>query len=257
MEIVGEGGTDVGGEADHDKPGLLRPGRHGLGNAKGVARKDTTDIDLVVRKVGEAVIAVARHQVPLCAKVVIQAGSEEVAALWEQDVGFVADDVDAIADRARERTAAFVKGAHVGACRSIIPNRRLWQLRLVERSECRVHTNVPGIGSRQLSSGVCIGAKSQLTLLQKLIRWDCPLVGSGRRVTEPFVVGEEVGPATPDSGCDGSAGSGAEAVEVIAGLRSVSVREVVLPGVGADVVVQVVLVDGSMHRIVTAFGDDL
>src|SRR5260370_28313014 len=93
--------------------------------------------------------------------------------------------------------------------------------------------------------------------MQKLVRWDCPLIGSGQRVTETFVVGEEIGLATPDSGCDGSAGGGAEAVEVIAGFWRVGVREVVLPGVGAHVAVEVVLVDGSMHCILTALVDDL
>ena len=81
MEIVGKGGTDVGRDADHEVPGLLRPGCQGLRNTEGIARKDTTDIDLVGGKVGEAVITVARHQVPLGAEIMVHAGGKEVAAL--------------------------------------------------------------------------------------------------------------------------------------------------------------------------------
>ena len=61
----------------------------------------------------------------------------------------------------------------------------------------------------------------------------------------------------PQIRCDGSAGGGAETVVVIARLWRIGGREVVLPGVRADVAVQVVLVDSAMPFFVTALGDDL
>ncbi len=85
---------------------MLRPWRHSLRNAQSVSREDTADVGLVGGEVGEAVIAVARHQMPLGAEIMVHAGGKEVAALRSQDVGLVADDVDVIADCARESAAA-------------------------------------------------------------------------------------------------------------------------------------------------------
>jgi hypothetical protein len=56
----------------------------------------------------------------------VHTGGKEVAALRSEDVGFVADDADAIADRSRKRAAAFVERAHVSAGGSIVPD---WSLR--------------------------------------------------------------------------------------------------------------------------------
>src|SRR3954470_18156113 len=125
---------------------------------------------------------------------------------------------------------------------------------------------MPGIGSRQVSSRESIGhsfaadgfgAKCQLMKLQKLVGWNRAFVGSSQGIAESFVVREEVGFATPDIGGDRSPGRGAEAVEMVAGLRRVRGREVILPSIRAHVVVEVILVDSSMHRVVTAPGDDL
>src|ERR1700748_2170996 len=72
---------------DDEIPRLLRTRRHGLRNAKGISRKHTANVDLVGGKVGEAVVAVARHQVPLGAEVMVHTGGKEVAALRSEDVG--------------------------------------------------------------------------------------------------------------------------------------------------------------------------
>ena len=63
--------------------GCCGRGVDGLGNANLVAREDAADIDLVGGKVGEAVVAIARHQVPLVAEVMVHAGGKEVAASAE------------------------------------------------------------------------------------------------------------------------------------------------------------------------------
>src|ERR1700733_2663924 len=60
VEVIGEGGADVGRKPDHKEPGLLRPGRYGLGNAK-CAAQNAANVDLIGSEVGEAVITVARH----------------------------------------------------------------------------------------------------------------------------------------------------------------------------------------------------
>ena len=74
---------DIGGEPGDKVPGLLRTAGDGGRGAQFVACEESTDIDLAGRSLGQLVIAVAGHPVPLVAEVMVDAGHKKVVLLGE------------------------------------------------------------------------------------------------------------------------------------------------------------------------------
>src|SRR5215470_16427506 len=90
MKVVGHVRSDVCGETGHEVPGLLWAIRQGIDDAQLVAWEESANVDLVHGGTQEPVVAVARHEVPLRAKIVIDSSNAEVAVLRDQSVAFEA-----------------------------------------------------------------------------------------------------------------------------------------------------------------------
>src|SRR6185312_7120412 len=86
VEVVGGVVGDVGGETSDEEPRLLRAAGERRGSAERAATEDAADVVLAVGDAGQFVIAIAGHEVPLVAEVVVEAGDSEVVALWNGHV---------------------------------------------------------------------------------------------------------------------------------------------------------------------------
>ncbi len=110
-----------------------------------------------------------------------------------------------------------------------------------------------GIISLQLGSGIGCAGKGKIAL-HHLCGRNRALIGLCLGITEALVVSEEVSLTSPEVRSDGATGGSAEAAVMVAGLcQIVRRREVVLPVVGADVAVEIVLIDGAMPLFAAAF----
>src|SRR5271157_2800956 len=85
VDVVGGRGTDVGGQSGYEVRGHLRSQRQGGRDPQLIAREKAADIDLIRCGDAQFEVAVARHEVPLVPKVVVQARNPEVAGLREGD----------------------------------------------------------------------------------------------------------------------------------------------------------------------------
>jgi hypothetical protein len=156
VEVVGKSGADVGGYTDDHVPRVLGAIVDRGGNTHFVAGEDSADIYLVGGELIQLEVTVAPHNVPLLAEVMINAGNVEVAALRSQQVGLVADGVDAIAERGGERTAT---GVEYTTCVGVSLLRQLLGPELLDRG---IHADSAWVGGFQLRSGIGVATKGQI-----------------------------------------------------------------------------------------------
>src|SRR5579859_596960 len=78
MEIVSGVRSNVGGQARHEVPRLLRTVRLGSGLAQGVTREEAADIGLAAGRSLQSVEAVTAGEVPFRAKVMVEASDTKM-----------------------------------------------------------------------------------------------------------------------------------------------------------------------------------
>ena len=86
MEIVGDVGADVGGQACHQVPRCLRAVGHSRRCAQRIAGEEAADVNLVGSGAFQVVVTIAGIEVPLIAKVVVNAGHPEVVVLGNRQI---------------------------------------------------------------------------------------------------------------------------------------------------------------------------
>jgi hypothetical protein len=92
-EIVG----DVASQSGDDEPWLLRIIRKGPRNPQRVAREEPADVHLLGAGTLQVVVAIATHEMPLLAEVVVDACHSEIRGLGSRHVGGKSKDVQSIA----------------------------------------------------------------------------------------------------------------------------------------------------------------
>ena len=113
VEVVGEARGDIRRETCDVIPGLLRTAGDGSCLAQFVAGEESTDVNLACRSLCQLVIAIAGHEVPPVAEVVVEPADEEVILCWEVQVACEFVLVDAIASWPRNVGAASNAGRFV------------------------------------------------------------------------------------------------------------------------------------------------
>ena len=98
VEGIGGVGADVGGQSEYVVPRQLRSHRPGSWDSQRIAGEKAPNIHLVSGGDGQFKVSAARREVPLIAKVVIDAENFEVAGLWQGQVRLVATDVSYATD---------------------------------------------------------------------------------------------------------------------------------------------------------------
>ena len=88
VEIVRSVGTDIRGQAGHVVPRYLRAMGHRRRHAYFVTWEEAANVNLVIGSSQQMVVAVARHEMPLRAEVVVQAKRSVVIGLRDGKVGF-------------------------------------------------------------------------------------------------------------------------------------------------------------------------
>src|SRR6516225_1450519 len=197
---------------------------------KRITLHEPANIYLLRAGVLQVVVAIATHEMPLIAEVVVDARHPEIRSLRDRQVGGETQDINSVAP-AEPAPAGFVRQRHV-----LIP----------ELLDHRIDADAPRVAgtSRTLSwsighpvvrHGKRVQVVSDATKGQQpqthCRRRNCPLNGSGVGAkAEAFVVAEEIRLATQNLlGNDGAADRPAETVEVETGDRRTG--EVVLPGI--------------------------
>src|SRR5208282_4071854 len=99
MEIVGDVGADVGSQARGVEPSLLRPIGKRRRCAKGIAREGASDVHLVLCGSMLIEVVVGGVEVPLGAKVVVDAGHAKVSGLRQSNIPDESEFVHSIATR--------------------------------------------------------------------------------------------------------------------------------------------------------------
>src|ERR1017187_10412584 len=111
MEIVGSVGADVGGQPRHQVPRCLWAVGHGRSCAQRIAGEEAADVNLVDSGADQVVITVARHEVPLIAKIVVKTGNSEVIILGSAHIPYESLNVRAVA--AAETAGRFIRLRHI------------------------------------------------------------------------------------------------------------------------------------------------
>ena len=86
MEIVGRVGADVGGQPRHQVPRHLWAVGHRSRRTQRIAGEEAANVNLVRSGAGQVVVAVAGHEVPLVAEVVVKAGNSKVVVLGKRHI---------------------------------------------------------------------------------------------------------------------------------------------------------------------------
>ena len=93
MEIVREARRDVRRETCYQVPRLLRPIGRRRDASQLIPRKKAADIGLYCVYAGEVVHAVASHEMPILAEVMVEPSHTEVGLYWRHNRSLKALDV--------------------------------------------------------------------------------------------------------------------------------------------------------------------
>src|ERR1019366_2396482 len=197
------------------------------------------DVNLVGRGADQVVITVARHEVPLIAKIVVKTGNSEVIILGSAHIPYESLNVRAVA--AAQTAGRFIRLRHILVPE--LPHQGVDSDAQRIKGRNVVRHRVPG-GIRE---GEESGAHGR--------RRHCSLDGGGVGPAEALIIGEEVSLSPQHSRQDGAASRRAKAVVMIVGVWQSVV--VIHPGVGVEVVVQIVLVNRAVPGAGAALGDYL
>src|SRR5205823_13371556 len=96
VKVVGQVGRDRGGESGDQERRLLGPWSARRCLPQAIARKRTADINLLLRQLEEAVIAITRHEVPFLSEIMIQPHDPEVRSLRQADRAEIALLIDTV-----------------------------------------------------------------------------------------------------------------------------------------------------------------
>src|SRR5439155_4252926 len=106
VEVVGDIGADVGGQAGNVIPRLLGTLGKCSRLAQGIAWEETTDVNLTGGSTLQLIIAIAAVEMPLRTEVMVQPNHSKVGSIGKRHVGLESLFVDTVTTRRASKSPA-------------------------------------------------------------------------------------------------------------------------------------------------------